>query len=153
MARPADPDDPLDVVQHELAILARRSERVRLAAADRAQSTLDRSGFLLLGVLDADGPRSVRDLARGYRLDVSTVTRQIQPLLDAGLIERVPHPEGARGTALRLTGDGRRELRAVRRARQAHLRRVLDDWSDEDVAQLGAMLSRLNGAIAAGDEQ
>src|SRR5919197_210376 len=110
----ATDDEHIDSIQHELAVLARRAERIRVAALGRTESTLDRSAYLLLGRLETDGPQGIRALAGAFRLDVSTVTRQVAPLERARLVERVPDPRGGRGSAIRLPAEGARQLADVR---------------------------------------
>ena len=143
----ATDDEHIDAIQHELAVLARRAERIRVAALGRTESTLDRSAYLLLGRLEADGPLGIRALAEAFRLDVSTVTRQVAPLEQAGLVKRVPDPRGGRGSAIRLTAEGARQLADVRRARRERMAEVLHDWPERDVKRLAELLARFNSAM------
>lgn len=143
-----DAIDPYDHVQHELALLARRSERVRLAALDDARSPLDRSGYLLLAHLADTGELTMSELATAFDLDASTVTRQIAPLERRGYVSRERSELDRRATIVRATDSGRAERDIVREARRNHMARRLESWEPDDVEQLASLLGRLNETIA-----
>lgn len=111
------------------------------------EARLDRSAFLLLSRLDAEGAMSIGQLADAFGLDVSTVNRQTAALLRCGLLERIPDPEGGLARKLRVTGHGAERLDTERDIRRAGLERVLADWSDEDVASLTEQLTRFNRQV------
>lgn len=141
--------DPFDHVQHELALLARRTERIRLAALEEARSPLDRSGFLLLAHLSDAGDMTMSALARAFDLDASTVTRQVMPLERRGYVTRTRSEADRRETVVRVTASGRAERELVGEARRGHMRRRLEDWSFADVEQLASLLGRLNETLVA----
>ncbi|EHN12814.1 Transcriptional regulator MarR family [Patulibacter medicamentivorans] len=143
--------DPYDHLQHELAVLARRSERVRLAAADAARSPLDRSGYLLLAHLDERGEQTMSDLATAFDLDASTVTRQIAPLERRGYVSRARSDVDRRATLVQITDSGRAERELVREARTTLMGRRLAEWSVEDVTALADLLERLNTVLSEAD--
>src|SRR4051794_36520547 len=98
--------DPLDVMDREVVHFVRLAESVRLGAAEAVGSTLDRSAYLLLlTVADERGMTATR-LAEALHLDISTITRQVAPLLSAGLLDRVAGP--GKGAMLRVTPAGAR---------------------------------------------
>lgn len=136
----------LAAIEHEVALFIRLSERVRLGAAEAAGSQLDRSGYLLLTRLERDGSMSVSDLAEALHLDVSTVTRQLAPLQQAGLVQRTP-AHGRRGSVLRLSDVGRAELEAVRAARRELMAEITADWTDEERRVFADLLSRFNNTV------
>lgn len=136
----------LEVMEYEVALFIRLSERVRLGAAEAAATRLDRSGYLLLTRLETTGPMSISDLADTLHLDVSTVTRQIAPLRRARLIESVP-AQGRRGSEFRLSDAGRTELRAVRSARRELMAEVTAGWTNEERATFADLLARFNVAV------
>jgi DNA-binding MarR family transcriptional regulator len=142
------PTDPYDHLQLELAILARRTERVRVAALDDARSPLDRSGYLLLVLLENRGEQTMSQLAVAFDLDASTVTRQIAPLERRGFVERKRSSEDRRATLVSITESGRAERELVRRARIAHMQDRLADWPDEKVHQLSTLIDELNTTLA-----
>ncbi len=145
---PTTTHDPYDHLQLELAILARRSERVRVAALDDTRSPLDRSGYLLLALLENRGQQTMSQIAAAFDLDASTVTRQIAPLERRGFVERQRSTEDRRATLVTITESGRRERQLVRRARIAYLAQRLEDWDHDDVELLAGLIDRLNASLA-----
>ena len=86
-------------------------------------------------------------LAERTMLTRSGITRLIDGLVEAGLIERVACASDARVSYAQLTDDGYEKLR---RAGCAHVRSInrlfLEHFSPEEVEQLAGLLSRLPGA-------
>ncbi|GAA1136791.1 hypothetical protein GCM10009577_70870 [Streptomyces javensis] len=108
---------------------------------------LDRSGYLLLSRLDAEGAMTIGQLADALQLDVSTVNRQTGALLRAGLVERIPDPEGGLARKLRVTPRGADRMAAERTCRQTDLSRLLESWTPEDVARFEDVLTRFNREV------
>ncbi|MER8154351.1 MarR family transcriptional regulator [Streptomyces sp. NPDC094472] len=108
---------------------------------------LDRSGYLLLSRLDAEGAMSIGQLADAFQLDVSTVNRQTGALLRAGLAERIPDPDGGLARKLRITPQGADRMAAERTCRQTDLSRLLESWPSEEVARLEDVLTRFNREV------
>jgi DNA-binding MarR family transcriptional regulator len=139
--------DPLDVMDREVVHFVRLAETVRLGAAEAVGSTLDRSAYLLLlTVADERGMTATR-LAEALHLDISTITRQVAPLLSAGLLDRVAGP--GKGAMLRVTPAGAREVRRVRKARQALMAELTADWTEAEREAFAGLLRRFNTAIRA----
>lgn len=144
------PDDVVfDRLQHELAVFSRRLEQTRLGPVDTARSLVDRAGYLLLGRLDEEGELGVKALAAAMSIDSSTVTRQVAPLVDAGLVERTPHPADGRAVVLRLSATGRDRLAQVRAARRRLMAAICVDWPLEDCGRFVELLARFNVDMAA----
>ncbi|MDT0265353.1 MarR family transcriptional regulator [Streptomyces sp. DSM 44915] len=144
----AEPDGALlDAVQHEVAVFARRAEQTRLGGLGPARNSMDRAAYLLLNRLDRDGPTGVKALAAGMGIDSSTVTRQVAPLVDAGLVRRAADPEDGRAVLLRLTPPGRARLEEVRASRRALIALLTEDWNDRERADFHALLARFNASI------
>lgn len=133
----------LALLEQELTLLARH----HLSNAQHSPDlVLDRSGYQLLGRLELE-PMSLGRLAEAFRLDVSTVNRQIAALREKGLVERIPDPGGGVARLVRPTRKGRDLLGADRRARRGHISRVVEGWEDHDVAELHRLLTKLNTSI------
>ncbi|WP_129840789.1 MarR family transcriptional regulator [Streptomyces sp. RFCAC02] len=141
----------LDALQHQVALFARRAEQTRLAGSATAPAggAIDRAAYLLLSRLDRHGPTGVKALAAGMGIDSSTVTRQVAPLVEAGLVLRDPDPDDGRAVVLRLAPLGRAGLDEVRRSRRQLMALLTDDWTDGQRADFAALLTRFNEAIAA----
>ncbi|MBO9521985.1 MAG: MarR family transcriptional regulator [Nocardioidaceae bacterium] len=134
--------DTLALLERELTLLARH----HLSNSQSPDLHLDRSGYQLLGRLE-HGPMSLGQLAEAFRLDVSTVNRQIAALRDKGLVERIPDPDGGVARLVRPTRRGRDLLRADRRTRRGHVAQVVESWEEPEVAALHRLLTRLNTSI------
>ncbi len=137
--------DLLALLEQELTLLARH----QLSSAQHDPDLeLDRSGYQLLSRLRL-GPLSLGQLAEAFRLDVSTVNRQVAALLRAGLVERLPDPGGSLARVIRPTRSGLARLRHDRRAKQGRVRQIIDTWDEADVARFHELLARFNGSIEA----
>src|SRR6478609_9889620 len=123
------PDDALRTIEAQVAMLLRLSDRTRRAGA-RARGEIERSAYLVLGVLAQDGPTSVNAIADALRLDPSTVTRQVLAMEQAGLVTRTAHPDDGRVTVVEATDEGVDALRRTRDVRAALYGEILDAWSD-----------------------
>jgi DNA-binding MarR family transcriptional regulator len=135
-----DTDDGT-AVQRELTVFARR---VRAQSA-RLHPELPFVACSLLSHVRATGTCRAVDLAALYRLDKSTVSRQVADLVRQGLVEQVPDPEGHRGKLLRVTAAGDRLLDGATERQRAELDRRLAGWSPAEVAELARLLRRYNG--------
>ncbi|WP_329455957.1 MarR family winged helix-turn-helix transcriptional regulator [Streptomyces sp. NBC_01497] len=139
----------LDALQHQVAIFARRAEQTRLGGVGQVRNTMDRAAYLLLNRLDLEGPMGVKALAAGMGIDSSTVTRQVAPLVDTGLVKRTSHPEDGRAVVLELSDRGHARLEEVRLSRRLLMQRVTDDWTEEEKVSFTALLTRFNRSLPA----
>ncbi|MGW1837112.1 MarR family winged helix-turn-helix transcriptional regulator [Streptomyces sp. BBFR2] len=148
MSTPTDPA-VLDALQHQVAVFARRAEQSRLGGVGQARNSMDRAAYLLLNRLDQEGPMGVKALAAGMGIDSSTVTRQVAPLVEAGLVSRATHPEDGRAVVLQLSERGRARLDEVRASRRALMELVTEEWTEEERAVFCTLLTRFNVSLAA----
>jgi DNA-binding MarR family transcriptional regulator len=138
----------LDTMQHQVALFARRAEQARLDGIGQAGNPMDRAAYLLLTRLDQDGPTGVKALAAGMGIDSSTVTRQVAPLVDSGLVKRTSHPEDGRAVVLRLSPRGAGRLEQVRAHRRELMTLLTQNWSEDERDMFCALLTRFNAALA-----
>jgi DNA-binding MarR family transcriptional regulator len=90
-------------------------------------------------------------LAERTMLTRSGITRLVDGLVAAGLIERIACQQDARISYASLTGTGVKKLRKAGCTHVASIRRLfLSHYSPDEVQQLAALLSRLPGASAEG---
>jgi DNA-binding MarR family transcriptional regulator len=131
------------LLEQELTLLARH----QLSSAQHNPDLgLDRSGYQLLGRLELE-PLSLKQLAEAFRLDISTVNRQIASLRRKGLVERIADPGGGLAQLLRPTRRGLAQLRADRQTRYGQIGQVLDGWDSEDVDRFHDLLAQFNLSI------
>jgi DNA-binding MarR family transcriptional regulator len=99
----------------------------------------------------ADRRLPMSALAESTMLTRSGITRLVDGLVTAGLIERVSCPNDARVSYAQLTEAGYARLRDAGASHLASIRRLfLDHFSAEETVQLAALLSRLPGAAPGG---
>jgi DNA-binding MarR family transcriptional regulator len=116
---------------------------VRREIGRHALAELGSQGFTALGVVHVHGPLRVSDVGQHLAVDLSVASRQVRALIDAGYVQKQPDPDDARATLLSTTDDGRRVLEESHRRMVHAFGRVLDGWSDDDVASLAGALDRL----------
>ncbi|MDX3235059.1 MarR family transcriptional regulator [Streptomyces sp. ME03-5709C] len=109
--------------------------------------SLDRSAYVLLSRIRVQGPMSIGELSEAFALDTSTLNRQTAAAMRAGLVERIPDPEGGMARKFRITAQGARMLDEERDAIIGGLDKVMADWSEEDIAAFAAHLRRFNTDI------
>lgn len=137
-------DHVLAQIERECMLLARHQVMV---SRNVEGDPLERSAYLLISRLEAEGPMSIGQLADAFRLDTSTVNRQVAALLRGGLAERIVDPDGGLARKLRATDEGRRRLGADRARYVRGIERVLAGWSEGERAELLEVLSRFNRSV------
>ena len=73
----------------------------------------------------AAGDIRMHELAARLLIDPSTATRTVAPLVDLGLLQRVPDPQNRRYVILRCTAPGRRTAKRIGKERMQLMERVL----------------------------
>jgi DNA-binding MarR family transcriptional regulator len=134
--------DVVAAVENELTLLSRYH-----AHAQRAGFQLDRSAYLILGRLELEHPLSLKQLAEAFRLDISTINRQIGALLKRGLVDRVPDPDGGMARKVEATPRGIEQLHADRTLGRNGVERIIAGWSAHDRDELSRLLTKFNGEI------
>lgn len=86
-------------------------------------------------------------------LTLSGTSRLVQDLENKHLITRSPDECDRRATVLSLSDEGRRTAALLFSHREMTLNRVFASWPEEDVAQLGRLLERLETDVRAGVNQ
>src|ERR1700722_5561863 len=136
MAREAALDD----LYLGLTTLARRARDV----GDQLHPGLSLVAYTLLTQVDATPGMRAADLAVHFGLDKSTLSRQLEQLIAAGLLRRDGERPGRRGYVLTLTPAGRQHLDAAGQAVRDRLAERLTDWDDGDVAAFARLVTRFN---------
>jgi DNA-binding MarR family transcriptional regulator len=90
----------------------------------------------------ADGPMTLREIARAVAIDPPAATVGVDQLEARGLVHRTPHPDDNRRKLVHLTDAGRD---AAQRGQAIHNEPppALTDLDPDDLAQLDEILIRL----------
>lgn len=115
--------------------------------------TLDIAAVLILHRLATIGPTRPTELASDVTLDLSTVSRHVRSLEDAGLVARHDDPADRRSCLVSLTDSGAAVLIDALRRRERHLATALSTWDSDDVAHLRRLLGRLADDLDDGQER
>jgi DNA-binding MarR family transcriptional regulator len=78
-----------------------------------------------LSELHAQGPITQQQLGRALRLEKSTISRLVDQLTSAGLVERAPNPHDRRSRLVGLTATGTHRARRLEDARRDLFERLL----------------------------
>lgn len=139
-------DKPVDLIEFETMLLGRYVHL--LAPRDRREGErLDRSAYILLSRIEAEGPMSIGQLSAAFGLDASTLNRQTAAMLRVGVVERMPDPEGGIARKFAITAEGRRRLDADRARNISGLQKVMAEWTADEIADFAGHLSRFNRDI------
>ncbi|XVQ14816.1 MarR family winged helix-turn-helix transcriptional regulator [Spirillospora sp. CA-255316] len=136
-------EDPARRIEYETMLIGRHRDMTVLRAI-RGDRHLDRSAYLLLNRILLEGPMSIGQLSEAFGLDASTLNRQTSAMLRAGLVERIPDPEGGIARKFRITDEGLRRLEHERTANLQGLQKVLADWTPAEISAFADMLTRFN---------
>jgi DNA-binding MarR family transcriptional regulator len=118
--------------------------------AARFGSELPPLAFGVLRYVLSHTPVRSADIVSSFDLDKATVSRAIKALRDKGLIVATPDPHDGRASILEPTELALGEFERYRAETRADYHGLLDSWSDEDLADLARLLSRLTAALPSG---
>lgn len=147
---PVAPDDrghTLDQLEQQLGRLLRRSRRVIAERAGAVHPELQPAAYLMLALVTDRGPLRPSEVAEHFEIDKGSISRQVQQLVDLGLVEKSRDPEDGRALVLAPTPDGRRRMEELGRTRRARYSQRLEDWSEDDLEALVTLLTRYNAAL------
>ena len=108
---------------------------------------------VLASLSDGDG-MTIGELATLALQRQPTMTKIIDRMADAGLVERRPDDSDRRKVRIFISVDGRRRVDAALADAKAHEREVLAEYSPAEAAQMKSMLRTLldrNGAASGED--
>jgi DNA-binding MarR family transcriptional regulator len=112
---------------------------------------LDIATLMLLHRLACVGASRPSDLATELDLDLSTVSRHVRALTEAGLVERDPDPDDGRSFRMTLTTAGAEEMTDAFRRREDAVAAATRRWDPQDVDDLKRLLGRLADELDAAD--
>lgn len=147
----ASPDRALhalyEFTEHIAANVGSARQRERVLAAARVPIT--RAGLAALRLVHRHGPLVVSDLSRRLGLDLSTVSRQLRPLEEEGLVARTTDDDDRRVAWIALTPKGRRVIDRTTKAWLEDYEHALEHWTSADRAALAELLERLRTDLLA----
>jgi DNA-binding MarR family transcriptional regulator len=140
--------DGLQQIEQELAKLIRRARRVIRERAREVHPELQPSTYLMLGHIREHGPLRPASMCASFDIDKAAISRQVQHLLELGLVDRTQDPEDGRATLLRLSDEGSRRMADVAAHRRKDLDERLADWSADDLVGFADELARYNATLS-----
>jgi DNA-binding MarR family transcriptional regulator len=141
-------NDDLRRIESEVGTLIRRVKRVMGERAREVHPELHPMTYVILTHLAGSGPMRGADLSDVFGMDKGGVSRQVQSLVDLGLVERQPDPEDRRAILLDATDEGRSRLATVSRHRSDRFDQRLSGWSDADLSMFARQLASYNQALS-----
>ena len=136
-------DQPLAMLQKAWQISTRQASLP--AVEQRLQSAaglaLTRPARVVVTHLSENGPLQISDLAAAAGVDVSTMSRTLRQLGEAGLVSREPG-EDLRAVRISITRSGEEAVTKLLAAGQQVLREVLAGWNTADRDELSRLMMR-----------
>lgn len=139
--------DELGRLEQEVGVLIRRVKRVIGERARAVHPDLQPASYLMLMYLAEEGALRSSVLSDRFNVDKGAISRQVQHLVDLGLLDREPDPDDGRAMLISASPDAVRRLRGVDRDRRDWLEGQLSEWSETDLHDFVAGLSRYNRAL------
>ncbi|GAA1125836.1 MarR family transcriptional regulator [Microbacterium natoriense] len=126
-------------VLRSLVAISRRG-LVDASFGDAPLSITDQS--IVMAIAERPGIRSI-DIAKMFRLNRSTVSRQLAGLIALGIVRDTAPPSG-RGRPLELTPEGMDAYRGTLGALQQIIDQHLARWTDAEVSRFAHDLERFD---------
>ncbi len=139
-------NNPNDQIEQQLFKLLRRTNAIHVTTSS-GELELERSSYGILCLLADDGPQRLGAIAASFRLDPSTVTRQVQAVVRLGMAIKTTDPLDRRASLLELTLSGREIVTAARQHRRRTLDSILAGWPVDERQEFLALLTRFNDTV------
>ncbi|MER5613885.1 MarR family transcriptional regulator [Streptomyces sp. NPDC002215] len=138
------------LVQRHYEELARQLSAIGAVKRDLArtlpQDCPDGSAAVLT-LLGRYGEMRMSRLAELLAVDMSVTSRHVAHVADRGWVDRSSDPTDKRSRIVRITPEGERQLKELSESSAQLLAHRLRGWSDNDVAQLTVLISRLRSSF------
>lgn len=109
---------------------------------------IDIPTWRVLMVLGEESPRSIGQISRSAVINLSTMMRIVERMMNGGLVERAADSRDGRVTNVILTQAGREKLGAARTLTAPLYRQVIKGFSQTEFSRLLEMLNRLHDNLA-----
>lgn len=134
-------------LEKEVGVLIRRIRRVIGERARAVHPELLPASYLMLAHVRDHGPLRASAMCAVFDIDKGAISRQVQHLIDLGLVDRQPDPEDGRATLLSATEDAKQRLESVAVERRELLAERLAGWSADELTEFSASLRKYNDAL------
>ena len=136
--------ESLDSINHTLARVMRLSGSRSMFArqAEAADVDLAQPSYVLLRTLIDEGALPLGGLARIDHMDLGMAARQVNALVEAGLVSRQPDPADRRVSLVAVTTAGKRVAGSLQGVRRRHLERALSGWTAAELDDFDRLLTR-----------
>jgi DNA-binding MarR family transcriptional regulator len=134
-----------DEVSRLRAAIGRLSRQLNASVADVGFSP---SQLSVLGTVARRGPIGIGELADLEGINPTMLSRVVGKLSDAGLIERIAHPDDGRAVVVQTTAAGRKLHQRVQEKRSKAIAVRLQNMPEGQAAQLVAALPALEALAA-----
>ena len=141
--------DLLGGLEQEVGVMIRRIRRVIGERARSVHPDLQSSSYLMLTWLNQHGAQRSSAMAEAFGIDKGAISRQVQHLVDLGLVDRSPDPDDGRATLISVSAAAAARMSEVNDDRRRWLDERLGDWPDHDLSEFVRMLSSYNAALDA----
>lgn len=139
--------DSLRHLETEIGVLIRRVRRVIGVRARTVHHELQPASYLMLAYLGDHGQMRSSVIAEIFDIDKGAISRQVQHLVDLGLVDRSPDPIDGRATLISASADAVRRLAEVVELRRTWLDEQLGEWTSEELSDFVSVLNRYNVAL------
>jgi DNA-binding MarR family transcriptional regulator len=138
-------DEVIEDLYRQLNSVIRRSREL----SNDLHPDLSLVAYTFLGLVEAVPELRASELAQRLGLDKSTVSRQLNQLFTAGLLDRQGGRPGRRGDPLSLTPEGRQALAVDADRVRCRLTGWLHEWKEQDIGVLADLMARFNASVDA----
>lgn len=139
--------DLLGGLEQEVGVMIRRIRRVIAERSRAVHPDLQSSSYLMLSWLAQHGPQRSSAMAESFGIDKGAISRQVQHLVDLGLVDRAPDPDDGRATLVSASTDAAARLAEVKDDRRRWIDERLGDWPDADLSEFVRLLGAYNAAL------
>ena len=138
----------IETLEHELSVLWRRARSNSSKVARQVHPDMEPAAYGLLVLLQQQQEMRLTDIAASIGIGKPSVSRQIVMLESLGLVQKHADPLDGRAQTISLTPAGSQALARTQTARKDLFRTLLQHWEEEDLVQLGSLLTKLNDSYA-----
>lgn len=112
-----------------------------------AGTEVERSSYLVLKQLVADGPTRITDLAHEHGVEPSTMSRHTSGLEESGLVVKRADPSDRRVALAEATGKGASVVEKVEAERHRIFTVILSRWDPADAARFVDLIERFDADV------